>query len=73
MFQPRSLRKKAPKEPKPLVSATKCLKHFELLNRPNVMIFTKRFAIDCFDFIELKLYKYTFKPSLKLALSKITC
>ena len=35
MFQPRSLRKKVPKEPKPLFSATNCLEHFELLNRPN--------------------------------------
>ena len=61
MFQPRSLRKKVPKEPKPLFSATNCLEHFEQLNRPNAMIFRKRFAIDYFDFNELQLYKYTFK------------
>ena len=35
MFQPRSLRKKVPNEPKPLLSAAKCLEHFEQLNRPS--------------------------------------
>jgi hypothetical protein len=55
--QPRSSRKKAPKEPNPLISATKCL---ELLNRP-CDDFQKNLAIDYFVFIELKLYKYSSK------------
>jgi hypothetical protein len=49
--------KKAPKERKPILSATKCL---ELLN-DHVMIFRKHLAIDYFVFIELKLYKYSSK------------